>query len=161
MRERLAGYRYWLGVLIVSMAFGWLQSVTAAEIASTRPPSVGAAKAADIKNPEYWFRKGSLCATYGNNGAAVRFFQKAIALNPRHDRAYFSQGVSHGQLGDYGKALAAIDKAIALDSRNGLYYYGRGRVHLLAGDNELALKDFREAAELGDEDAQVYLSVRP
>lgn len=116
-----------------------------------------AASAAGGKDANYWFRKGALCSTYGNNKAAVGYFGKAIALDPHHSGAYFSQGVSYGQLGATLKALAGISRAIEMEPQNGLYYYGRARVHLLAGDKENARQDFRKAADLGDEDAQAYL----
>jgi tetratricopeptide (TPR) repeat protein len=150
-----------LWVLTLAVTLGWLQPLAAAENTTSKTAPSGSTKAAEAKNSDYWFRKGALCATYGNDKAAIHFFQKAISVNPRHGRAYFSQGVSYGQLGQHVKALAAIDQAIALDSHNGLFYYGRGRVHLMSGEPDLALTDFRKAAELGDEDAQVYLGELP
>jgi tetratricopeptide (TPR) repeat protein len=109
------------------------------------------------KDSDYWFDKGALCATYGNNKAAIKYFQKAIAKNPNRSDAYFSQGVSYGQLGDFIKAVNLIDKALELEPQKGLYYYGRGRVYLLAGEKKKAVADFRKAAELDDEDAQAYI----
>jgi len=109
------------------------------------------------KNADYWFDRGALCATYGNDKAAIKYFQKALSLDPQRSGAYFSQGISYGQLGQYTRAITLINKALELDPENGLYYYGRGRVYLLAGDRQKALADFKKAAELDDEDAQAYL----
>jgi Flp pilus assembly protein TadD len=114
-------------------------------------------KDTSVKNADYWFDKGALCATYGNDKAAIKFFQKAIKLDPRRSGAYFAQGISYGQLDQFDKALPQINKAIEMDPENGLFIYGRGRVHLLAGDREKAMADFKKAAELNDEDAQVYM----
>jgi len=114
-------------------------------------------EAAPVKNADYWFDRGALCATYGNDPAAIKFFQKAITLAPNRSGAYFTQGISYGQLDEFDKALGLIDKAIAMEPQNGLFIYGRGRVHLLAGDRRKAMADFRKAAELDDEDAQTYL----
>ena len=110
-----------------------------------------------VKNADYWFDKGALCATYGNDKAAIQYYQKAIKLDPKRSGAYFAQGVSYGQLGEFEKAIPLIDKAIKMEPQNGLYIYGRGRVHLLAGYRQMALADFKKAAELDDEDAQAYL----
>ncbi|MGD2186349.1 MAG: tetratricopeptide repeat protein [Desulfobacterales bacterium] len=109
------------------------------------------------KDATYWFNKGALVSTYGNNKAAVQYFQKAIALNPNFSGAYFSQGVSYGQLGEYQKAIAQINRALKLEPQNGMYYYGRGRVYLLSGDKTKAMQDFKKAADLEDEDALNYL----
>ena len=114
-------------------------------------------KAAPVKNADYWFDRGALCATYGNDVAAIKYYQKAIKLDPQRSGAYFAQGVSYGQLGDFAKALPLIDKAIEMEPQNGLFIYGRGRVHLLAGYRQMALADFKKAAELDDEDAQTYM----
>ncbi len=131
-------------------------TIAAPVVAAAKNPTKPAA-AAESKDPNFWFQKGALCATYGNNPAAIRYFGKAIALDPRHSGAIFSQGVSYGQLGDYSKALAGINQALAMEPQNGLYFYGRGRTYLLAGEKEKAMQDFRKAADLGDEDAQAYL----
>jgi hypothetical protein len=126
------------------------------EVASDEKPEK---KVDDAKEKAvYWFRKGALCSTYGNNEAAIKYFEKAIVLDPQRSGAYFEQGVSYGQLGDYEKAIALINKALAMEPQNGLYYYGRGRVYLLAGDQDMAMEDFNKAADLGDEDARNYLS---
>ena len=109
------------------------------------------------KDANYWFNKGALVSTYGNNQAAVQYFHKAIVLDPNFSRAYFSQGVSYGQLGQYQKAIAQINMAIQKEPNNSMYYYGRGRVYLLWGDKTRAMADFKKAAELGDEDALEYL----
>jgi tetratricopeptide (TPR) repeat protein len=109
------------------------------------------------KKADRWFKKGALVATYGNDKAAIQYFQKAITLNPRHSRAYFAQGISYGELGEYKKAIPLIDRAIKMEPKNGIFYYGRGRVHLLSSDKEMAMVDFKKAAALGDEDASNYL----
>lgn len=109
------------------------------------------------KNADYWFDRGALCATYGNDKAAINYYQKAIKLDPKRSGAYFAQGVSYGQLGEFDKAIPLIDKAIEMEPQNGLFIYGRGRVHLLAGYRQMALADFKKAAELDDEDAQAYM----
>jgi tetratricopeptide (TPR) repeat protein len=114
-------------------------------------------KGEPVKNADYWFDRGALCATYGNDKAAVKYFHQVIKLDPKRSGAYFGQGISYGQLGEFDKAIPLINKAIEMEPENGLYIYGRGRVHLLAGDEEKAMADFRTAAELDDEDAQAYM----
>jgi tetratricopeptide (TPR) repeat protein len=112
-----------------------------------------------IYDPAYWFDKGALCATYGNDRAAIKYFQKTISLDPGRSGAFFEQGISYGQLGEFDKAIRLINKALEMEPQNGLYLYGRGRVHLLAGETENATVDFKKAAELEDEDAQNYLEM--
>lgn len=132
--------------------FGWSQEKVATTSQNDKRPAKQVKKDAD-----YWFNKGALVSTYGNNKAAVQYFQKAIALDPNFSEAYFSQGISYGQLGEYAKAVAQINTALKMQPQNGMYYYGRGRVYLLWGDKAKAMEDFKKAAELGDEDALNYL----
>jgi tetratricopeptide (TPR) repeat protein len=132
---------------------------TAGGSTQTNPTESEALKTASAtrQDTNYWFDRGALCATYGNDRAAIKYFKKALDLDPKRSGAVFEQGISYGQLGQYVKALELVDKAIKMEPENGLYYYGRGRVHLLAGSEDLAHEDFRKAAELDDEDARSYM----
>ena len=142
------------GIFICILAFAFVFNFSGDLMAQGK----AAAKSKTIKkDAEYWFNKGALVSTYGNNQAAVKYFQKAIVLNPNFSGAYFSQGVSFGQLGEYQKAIAQINRALKMEPQNGMYYYGRGRVYLLAGDKTRAMGDFKKAADLEDEDALNYL----
>ena len=161
MKGRIVSYRFILLFLTALFTIGLVQSISASETTSDKAVASKKAKLYESQKAGYWFRKGSLCATYGNDLAAIAYFKKTLALNPGHKGAYFSQGVSYGQLGQHQMALAAIDRAIALEPENGHFYYGRGRVHLLAGNRDQAMMDFQKAAELGDEDAQYYLGKIP
>ncbi len=105
----------------------------------------------------YWYDMAILCSVYGNDKNAIRYFDKVIKLEPENSRAYFHRGVSYGEMGQYEKSLSSINKAIELDPGKGLFYYGRGRVYLLSGDKEKAIEDFKQAATMGNLDAQNYL----
>jgi tetratricopeptide (TPR) repeat protein len=115
----------------------------------------------DEKEPkndsEYWYDLAILCSVYGNDKNAIKYFDKVIKLEPEKSKAYFHRGVSYGEIGQYEKSLLSINKAIELDPENGLFYYGRGRVYLLSGDKEKAIEDFKQAAKMGNHDAQNYL----
>lgn len=105
----------------------------------------------------YWYDMGILCSVYGNDKNAIRHFNKVIKLEPEKSKAYFHRGVSYGEIGQYEKSLSSINSAIELDPDKGLFYYGRGRVYLLSGDKEKAIEDFKQAATMGNHDAQNYL----
>ena len=141
----------------VMLVFGFAGALMAQEKATPKSQAAKQPSKPEKKDASYWFNKGALVSTYGNNQAAVQYFQKAIALNPNFSGAYFSQGVSYGQLGQYQKAIAQINRALKMEPQNGMYYYGRGRVYLLSGDKAKAMEDFKKAAELQDEDALDYL----
>ena len=109
---------------------------------------------------QYWWDKGGLCATYGNDKAAIRYYKKAIEIDPDRIGAYFQMGISYGETGDYQKAISLINKSIKTDPQNDLYFYGRGRVYLLSGDKQKGVDDLKLAAALGSRDAEAYLQSR-
>ena len=111
----------------------------------------------DETSAQYWINKGMLYSTYGSDSAAIKYFNKAIAIDPNISSAYFNLGLSYAGQGDYKKAIDALNQAINLNPDNGDYLYGRGWVYQLDGDQSSALKDFQKAAELGSSDAQRYI----
>lgn len=132
-----------------------VQPASDLKISESRPmPRV---KPSTDTTPDNWAEKGELMAAYGNDKAAVAFFQKAIQQDPGNSHHHFNLGVSYTELGQYDKALAEINAALATDNDNGAYYYARGRIHLLTGDREKAVPDFVRAARLDNRDAQDYL----
>ncbi len=158
MKHKSVTFAFSIGLLAIIILVGSSDAGTAQTNSAnliTQSSKEGAGHETDA---DYWLNRGALCATYGNDAAAIKYFQKAISLNPGKSEAYFGQGVSYGQLENFPEAIALIDEAIKMEPRNGLYYYGRARVYLLAGDKEKAKEDFKKAAELDDEDAQIYIN---
>ena len=153
MKSKPSILNYLCCFLAVILVFGFSGALMAQQKATAKSQPSKPVK----RDARYWFNKGALVSTYGNNKAAVQYFQKAIALDPNFSGAYFSQGVSFGQLGQYQKAIAQINRALKMEPQNGMYYYGRGRVYLLSGDKTKAMEDFKKAADLQDEDALDYL----
>jgi len=158
MKHKSVTFAIFIGLLAIIVLVGSSSVGTAQTISADLITQSSRESARHEKDADYWFDKGALCATYGNDSAAIKYFQKAIVLDPRRSDAYFAQGVSYGQLENFFEATALINKAIEMEPHNGLYYYGRARVYLLADDREKAIEDFKKAAELDDEDAQIYIN---
>ena len=158
MKHKSITFAFFSGLLAIIVLVGASSAGTAQTISADLITKSTGESFRRKNDADFWFDKGALCATYGNDPAAIKYFQKTISLNPQRSDAYFGQGVSYGQLDNFNKALALISQAIEMNPRNGLYYYGRGRVYLLSGEKEKAMADFKKAAELDDEDAQNYLN---
>ncbi|MDA8139258.1 MAG: tetratricopeptide repeat protein [Desulfobacteraceae bacterium] len=112
---------------------------------------------ADKNSVTYWLDQGGLLSTYGNPKAAIRAYEKALALAPNNAETIFDMGVAYADMGDHQKALVLIDRAISLSPESGRYHYGRGWVLMLSGQNDQAYPEFQKAAELGNRDAIAYL----
>ena len=161
MKRKSVYLSFFIGLLAIALLISFSAPLMAQKTTdkkdSKQTAQTAPKKAEPVKNADYWFDRGALCATYGNDKAAIKYFQQVIKLDPKRSGAYFEQGISYGQLGQFEKAIPLINKAIGMEPENGLYIYGRGRVHLLAGNQEKAMADFKKAAELDDEDAQAYM----
>ena len=158
MKHKSGIFAFFIGLLAMVVLVGSSSAGAAQSISADLITKSSTGNFSHKNDPSYWFDRGALCATYGNDSAAIKYFQKAISLDPQRSDAYFEQGISYGQLSNFSKAVELVNKAIEMDPHNGLYYYGRARVYLLADDKEKSLKDFKTAAELDDEDAQNYLN---
>ena len=112
----------------------------------------------DKDSPQYWINKGELFATYGNDRRAIDHYKKAIELDSNNGKAFFHLGVSYGAIGQYGQALDAINRAIVLQPDDGDNYYARGWIYLRAGNKDKAMADMKQAADMGNSDAQKYLN---
>lgn len=108
-------------------------------------------------NADDWIDKGAIAYTYGNPEAAIEYFNKAVELEPDNASAHFNLGISYGAMGQYDKAISSINKAIEMNPEKGSYFYGRGNVHLISGNQDKAMEDFKQAAALGDPDAEAFL----
>ena len=159
MKHKSNTFAFFIGLLAIILLAGASSAGTAQTISADLITNSSGESFSRKNDADHWFDKGALCATYGNDPAAIKYFQKTIALDPHRSDAYFEQGVSYGQLENFVKAIALINQAIEINPHNGLYYYGRARVNLLAGEKEKAMVDFIKAAELDDEDAQNYLNI--
>jgi tetratricopeptide (TPR) repeat protein len=159
MKHKSNTFAFFINMLAIFLLVGASSAGTAQTISADLITKSSGESFSRKNDADHWFDKGALCATYGNDPAAIKYFQKTIALDPHRSDAYFEQGVSYGQLENFVKAIALINQAIEMNPHNGLYYYGRARVNLLAGEKEKAMADFKKAAELDDEDAQNYLKI--
>jgi len=110
---------------------------------------------------EFWLDKGMLYATYGNDDEAIKFFKKALEIDPNNTSSLFNLGLSYSSLGQYDTAINYLQQAAALNPENGDYYYGLGWVYLLKGETGNAMKYIRTAADLGNLDAKNYLLRNP
>ena len=76
-------------------------------------------------------------------------YDRAVALHPDDDDAYYQRGVVKAIKGDAHGAIADLNRAIRLDPTNALPYYFRGVAKKALGHARAAKADLARAAELG------------
>ena len=87
---------------------------------------------------------------------AIKYYDKAIAQNPRQAVSYANRGVTYSALGMCDSALEDYNKAIELDPNSSSAYGNRGNLHARRGDYESALQDHNRALELDPISAPNY-----
>ncbi len=84
----------------------------------------------------------------GDLTAAVREYERGLALAPDHLNLLNSLGVCHGRLGDSGRAQELFARIIELEPDHMMAHYNLGYTHLLSGRLPEAEEALARAAEL-------------
>lgn len=92
----------------------------------------------------------------GDLGAAIRLFDRIIALQPGHADAYYKRGNSLKDLGQLAAALASYDQAVRLKPDFAYAWCNRGVVQQSLALNEAALASYDRAIALEPGDALAH-----
>jgi tetratricopeptide (TPR) repeat protein len=66
-------------------------------------------------------------------------------------------GVAYREMGNYTQAISYYQKAISIDPNYSLAYYNMGVAYSDMENYTQALYNYRKAAQLGNENAQIWL----
>jgi len=83
----------------------------------------------------------------------VSNYNRAIALSPNFEYAYYNRAEIKASQKEYPAAIADYDEVIKLDPELAEAYFNRGLCHLSVQETEKGLDDLRRAGELGIVDA--------
>jgi len=86
----------------------------------------------------------------------IRWYTRAIELDPKYAKACYARGVAYYVKGDYDRAIRDYDKAIELDPKYAKAYSNRGVAYGKKGDFDRAIRDFNKAIELNPKAAFAY-----
>jgi tetratricopeptide (TPR) repeat protein len=81
--------------------------------------------------------------------SAIRYFQKAILLDPNDVEPYIHLGSLYSDLGTFDKALPVLQKAVAVDPRCAEAWFGIGYCFFHLGDKPRSLQAFDTSIKLG------------
>jgi tetratricopeptide (TPR) repeat protein len=91
--------------------------------------------------------------------AAIQFYDRAIALNPKQAKARLLRGFAYLQLQEFDKVMPDYDLAIANNSKYAMAYYARGNFKLVKLKNfASARSDYDLAIALKPTFSGVYLN---
>ena len=84
---------------------------------------------------------------------AIRFYDKAVEVNPNNPIAFHQRGLAKGLLNDLGGALSDLDRAIELDPNYAQAFFNRGLIRIKVRNAIEGCKDLETAGRLGYEKA--------
>ena len=105
-------------------------------------------KAGDSNPVVGLINQASLCEKSGNYDEALKYYNQAIAINPKSAWAYIYRGLARSELGDNEGAIKDFNQAIAINPKNAIAYDSRGLARKEIGDKAGAASDYSKYLEL-------------
>lgn len=103
------------------------------------------AVAMDRLSPQAWCVMGNCFSLQKDHETALKFFQRALQLDPNFTYAHTLCGHEYVAMEDFEEGLTCYRKAIRLDSRHYNAWYGLGTIYFRQEKYELAEYHFRRA----------------
>jgi len=123
--------------------------VTPPTVRVDSPPLKPAADAIEPNlGEEALYKRGQELARNGDFARAIRYFDEAIRLDPRHADALNNRCWARAVVGELQAALSDCDQALLLRPRYADALDSRGLVHLKLGMPTNALTDFNDALRI-------------
>ena len=102
----------------------------------------------------------TICAVFyqkrGDWDKAIADHTKAIRLEPKDARAYYSRGLTYAKKGDYDAAIADSTEAIRLNPNLRAAFGNRGTAYRKKREYDKAIADYSDVIRLAPNDAQAY-----
>ena len=110
---------------------------------------------------EAWCVVGNCFSLQREPDAAIRFFQRALQINPSFPYAHTLCGHEYVNNEDLDKAISSFRSAILLDDRHYNAWYGLGSIYYRQEKYDLAKYHFRKALDINPSSSvlQCYLSM--
>ena len=91
-----------------------------------------------------------------NPADAIKYFSKAIELDPNYAEAYLARARAKSSIQDMVGAMIDLNKAISLEPNNSDAITERGNVKQMVGNITGALEDYEKAIQLNPKNAHTY-----
>ncbi|MGC4058270.1 MAG: tetratricopeptide repeat protein [Chitinophagaceae bacterium] len=112
----------------------------------------------DKTNRDAYYNRGNCELAVKDFQSATADFSKAIELDPDFEKAYYGRASVSVSQEKYVNALADLDKTIDLDPSTPNALTLRGQIRAQSGNKEGACEDFNKAKQIGDKQADKYIS---
>ncbi|NQU98914.1 tetratricopeptide repeat protein [Candidatus Woesearchaeota archaeon] len=103
------------------------------------------------KKPVQWYDKGFALIERGKLEEAIKAYDKAIEINPKHALAWYDKGFALYKLGQLEEAIQAYDKAININPEYAFAWNNKGIALSEMGKREEAIEAYDRAIEINPE----------
>ena len=100
--------------------------------------------------------RGSVYLKMGNAENAINDFNRALDIDPNHQKAFHLRGLAREMAGDNDEALKDFNKAIDIDPEYGAAYYSRATLLTKMGQEDLAAEDMKMVTHLSNRNIETY-----
>jgi len=112
--------------------------------------------ALDRLAPQTWCVLGNCFSLQREFETAIKFFHRAIQVDPTFTYAYTLAGHEHVSNEDFDKATASFRDALRFDQRHYNAWYGLGTIYLKQEKYQLAEYHFRRALEINPRNSVLH-----
>jgi len=105
---------------------------------------------------EKYYKLGYEARKVNEFTTAIKFYTKAIEIEPKYTNCYYNRGFSYAKLNDHMNAITDYRKFIELEPDNGYAYYNLGISFNRVKQYEEAVKSFTQAIALINDNADFY-----
>lgn len=113
------------------------------------------------KQPTAYIAANNIGMYYNNKANtkdAIKYFSKAIEINPKFSDAYSNRGAILYQQNSINKALNDLNYAIKLNSNNSKALLNRGNIHYSKGEYKKALADYNKSIDLSPNNCKAHIN---
>ncbi|CAL1539178.1 unnamed protein product [Lymnaea stagnalis] len=115
--------------------------------------------AMDKKSAQAWFATGNCFSLQKEHDVAIKFFQRAIQVDPGFVYAYSLLALEYIYLEEFDKALTCFRNAIRLDPRHYQAWYGVGIIYYKQEKFSLAEVHYRKALSINPQSSVLMCHV--
>ncbi len=112
----------------------------------------------DKKNFKPYFLRGSIYASEGEIGKAIKDYDEAVKINPKNYLLYIEIYENLNSLGFTDQGLVYLNDGLAVEDKSAEAQYYKGRIYYLLGQTDDAKKYLSAAVEKDVIDAKLYLA---
>ena len=103
--------------------------------------------------------KGVSAGKKGNNLLALKYFKKAVSLDPTHITALTNIAMAYKNIGKFKSAINSYDNALILDPSRAKTHGDLGNVYFAMGKLKTAVKWYKKALELDPNNAEIHCNL--